>query len=82
MSIGIIGKKVGMTRVYDSAGKLTPVTVILAGGNTLTQRKTVEKDGYAAVQVGFDTQKAQRLSLRRVASPKRKSPSFVSTPST
>ncbi len=62
MSIGIIGKKVGMTRVYDSAGKLTPVTVILAGGNTLTQRKTVEHDGYAAVQVGFDTQKAQRLS--------------------
>ena len=62
MSIGIIGKKVGMTRVYDSAGKLTPVTVILAGGNTLTQRKTVEIDGYEAVQMGFDTQLKQRLS--------------------
>ena len=54
MSIGIIGKKVGMTRVYDSAGRLTPVTVILAGGNTLLQRKTVENDGYEAVQVGFE----------------------------
>ncbi len=62
MSIGIIGKKVGMTRVYDSAGRLTPVTVILADGNTLTQRKTVEIDGYEAVQVAFDTQKKQRLS--------------------
>ena len=62
MSIGIIGKKVGMTRVYDSAGRLTPVTVILAGGNTLLQRKTVENDGYEAVQVGFDVQKKQRLS--------------------
>ncbi len=62
MSIGIIGKKVGMTRIYDAAGKLTPVTVIAAADNVLVQRKTVEIDGYDAVQVGFDTQKKQRLT--------------------
>ncbi len=62
MSIGIIGKKVGMTRIYDAAGKLTPVTVIAAENNTLLQRKTVDTDGYDAVQVGFDTQKKQRLT--------------------
>ncbi len=41
---------------------LTPVTVIAAGGNVVLQRKTVEKDGYAALQVGFDTQKEQRVT--------------------
>ena len=62
MAIGLIGKKLGMTRVYDSKGILTPVTVIDCGGNILLQRKTVEKDGYEAVQVGFDTQKPQRCN--------------------
>ena len=62
MSIGIIGRKVGMTRVYDASGKITPVTVIAAEGNTLVQRKTMENDGYAAVQVGFHTQKKQRVT--------------------
>ena len=49
MSIGLLGKKVGMTRIYDAAGKLMPVTVIAAENNVLAQRKTVENDGYAAV---------------------------------
>lgn len=62
MSIGLIGKKLGMTRIYDAKGNLTPVTVIAAGGNVVLQRKTVERDGYAALQVGFDTQKEQRVS--------------------
>ena len=62
MSIGLLGKKVGMTRIYDAAGKLMPVTVIAAENNVLAQRKTVETDGYAAIQVGYDTQKKQRLS--------------------
>jgi len=62
MKIGLLGKKVGMTRVYDEAGKAVPVTVIEAGGNTLLQVKTEEKDGYAGVQVGFDTQKPQRVT--------------------
>lgn len=51
MSIGVLGKKIGMTRVYDSAGVMTPVTVILVEPNTVTQVKTVEKEGYAAVQL-------------------------------
>lgn len=62
MSIGLIGKKLGMTRIYDAKGVITPVTVINCGGNVALQRKTVEKDGYNAVQVGFDTQKPQRVT--------------------
>ena len=62
MKIGLLGKKLGMTRVYDDKGKATAVTVIEAGGNTATQLKTQETDGYTAVQVGFDQQKPQRVS--------------------
>ena len=62
MKIGLLGKKIGMTRVYDEKGKATPVTVIEAGGNTALQIKTTEKDGYAGIQVGFDTQKEQRVT--------------------
>jgi large subunit ribosomal protein L3 len=62
MSIGLLGKKIGMTSVYDANGRLRPVTVIAAGDNTLLRRLTMENDGYAAVQVGFDTQKESRLT--------------------
>ena len=62
MKIGLLGKKLGMTRVYDAKGRITAVTVIEAGGNTVVQSKTVEKEGYAAIQVGYDDQKPQRLS--------------------
>ena len=48
MSIGLLGKKIGMTRVYDEKGKLRPVTVIAAGDNTLLRVKTTENDGYSA----------------------------------
>jgi large subunit ribosomal protein L3 len=61
MKIGLLGKKLGMTRVYDAKGVVTPVTVIEAGGNTLLQKKTAETDGYVGVKVGFDTQKEQRV---------------------
>lgn len=62
MSIGILGKKLGMTRVYDAKGRIRPVTVIEAGGNRVLQVKTKEKEGYSAVQVGFADQKEQRVS--------------------
>lgn len=62
MSIGLLGTKLGMTRLYDDKGKITPVTVISAGGNRVLQVKTVETDGYAAVQVGHGEQKPQRVS--------------------
>lgn len=60
--IGLLGKKLGQTRVYDANGTLIPVTVILAGPNRVIQTKTVENDGYKAVQLGFDDQKEQRLT--------------------
>ncbi len=62
MSIGLLGRKIGMTRVYDESGNSTPVTVIEAGGNTLLQVKTADKDSYSAIQVGFATQKPQRIT--------------------
>jgi large subunit ribosomal protein L3 len=62
MKIGLLGRKIGMTRVYDANGKATPVTVIEAGGNTVVQVKNPETDGYSAVQVGFDSQKESRVT--------------------
>jgi large subunit ribosomal protein L3 len=62
MKIGLLGKKIGMTRVYDDKGNATPVTVIEAGDNTALQIKTEENDGYSGVQVGFDKQKEQRVT--------------------
>jgi large subunit ribosomal protein L3 len=62
MSIGLLGKKLGMTRLYDDSGKATPVTVIAAEGNRILQVKTKETDGYTAVQVGYGDQKPQRVS--------------------
>lgn len=54
---GIIGKKVGMTSIFDANGKNIPVTVILAGPNYVTQVRTKDVDGYDAVQLGFDDKK-------------------------
>src|ERR1700732_1899156 len=62
MKIGLLGRKIGMTRVYDANGKATPLTVIEAGGNTVLQLKNPERDGYTAVQVGFGSQKESRVS--------------------
>ena len=62
MSIGLLGKKIGMTSVYDANGRLRPVTVIAAGDNTLLRRLTTENDGYSAIQVGFDVQKESRVT--------------------
>lgn len=62
MKVGLLGKKLGMTRVYDEKGRSTAVTVVLAGGNVLVQRKTKSTDGYSSVKVGFDAQKPQRLA--------------------
>jgi large subunit ribosomal protein L3 len=61
MSIGLLGKKLGMTRLFDERGRLTTATVIEASGNRILQVKNVEKDGYRAVQVGFGDQKPQRI---------------------
>jgi large subunit ribosomal protein L3 len=59
---GLIGKKVGMTQLFDDSGKAVPVTVIKAGPCYVTQVRTVDQDGYKAVQLGFYETKPQRLS--------------------
>ena len=53
MKKGIIGRKLGMTQIFDEKGRVIPVTVINAGPCTVVQKKTVEKDGYSAVQLGY-----------------------------
>ena len=60
--LGLIGKKLGQTSVYDAQGNIVPVTVVLAGPNRVIQCKTPETDGYKAVQLGFDPQKESRLT--------------------
>ncbi len=63
---GIIGRKVGMTRIFDDAGNAIPVTVIEAGPCPVTYVRTQEADGYAAVQLGFGAQKATRAAKAEV----------------
>lgn len=62
MTKGLIGKKIGMTQLFDEKGKIIPVTVVEAGPCTVVQKKTVENDGYAAVQIGFGDVKVQRVN--------------------
>ncbi len=62
MPTGLLGKKVGMTRIYDENGKAIPVTVVVAGPCVVVQRKTVERDGYEAVQLGFEPVAHARLN--------------------
>jgi large subunit ribosomal protein L3 len=57
----LLGKKLGMTQVFDEEGKLIPVTVIEAGPCSVVQRKTAATDGYEAVQLGFGAQKPERV---------------------
>ena len=58
----LIGKKIGMTRVYDDAGVQVPVTVVQVGPCVVVQRKSAKPDGYEAVQLGFEEQKESRLT--------------------
>ena len=62
MNKTLVGKKVGMTQIFDSEGKVIPVTVIEVGPCTVTQIKTVEQDGYTAVQLGFGDVKERKLT--------------------
>ena len=62
MKKGIIGKKIGMTQIFDEVGNVIPVTVIKAGPCVVAQKKTVETDGYNAVQLGFEEVKEKHLT--------------------
>ena len=62
MKKGLIGKKIGMTQIFDEAGNAVPVTVVEAGPCVVTQIKTIENDGYEAIQVGFGDVKVNRVN--------------------
>ncbi len=62
MKKGLIGRKVGMTQIFDEKGNVIPVTVVELGPCTVTQKKTTENDGYNAVQLGFDDMKVTRTN--------------------
>ena len=62
MKKGIIGKKIGMTQIFDAKGNVVPVTVVEAGPCVVVQKKTVENDGYAAIQLGFGDVKADKVN--------------------
>jgi len=62
MKKGIIGKKIGMTQIFDEIGNVIPVTVIEAGPCVVAQKKTVEKDGYSSVQLGFEDVSERKLT--------------------
>lgn len=62
MKKGIIGKKVGMTQIFDESGKIIPVTVVEAGPCVVVQKKTEQNDGYEAIQIGFGDAKPHKIS--------------------
>ncbi len=62
MKKGLVGKKIGMTQIFDGEGRSIPVTVIEAGPCVVVQKKTVEKDGYSVIQVGFGPKKTHRVN--------------------
>ena len=62
MNKGLIGKKLGMTQIFDEQGKVIPVTVIEAGPCVVAQVKTVESDGYNAIQLGFGDVKESKVN--------------------
>lgn len=62
MKKAILGKKVGMTQIFDKDGKAIPVTVIQAGPNVVVQKKTMENDGYSSIQVGFEDLDEKKLN--------------------
>ncbi|MCL2064189.1 MAG: 50S ribosomal protein L3 [Candidatus Cloacimonetes bacterium] len=64
--VGLIGKKIGMSQIFDGNGKVIPVTLVQAGPCTVVQRKAVEADGYTSIQLGFE-----EIPERKVAKPQR-----------
>ena len=67
----IYGKKIGMTQIFDEAGRVVPVTVIEAGPCTVVQKKTAEKDGYEAIQLGYETVPERKLTKPEVGHQKK-----------
>ena len=62
MALGLVGRKVGMTRIFGEGGEAIPVTILEVVANRITQKKTADKDGYSAVQLAFGSKKSNRLN--------------------
>ena len=71
MEKALIGKKIGMTQIFDEAGRVVPVTLIQAGPCTVVQKKTAEKDGYEAIQLGFENAKEKHLTKPEIGHQKK-----------
>ena len=71
MQKAIIGKKIGMTQIFDEAGRVVPVTLIEAGPCTVVQKKTAEKDGYEAIQLGFENAKEKHMTKPEIGHQKK-----------
>ena len=71
MEKAIIGKKIGMTQIFDETGCVVPVTLIQAGPCTVVQKKTAEKDGYEAIQLGFENAKEKHLTKPEIGHQKK-----------
>ena len=71
MEKAIIGKKIGMTQIFDESGRVVPVTLIQAGPCTVVQKKTAEKDGYEAIQLGFENAKEKHLTKPEIGHQKK-----------
>ena len=71
MQKAIIGKKIGMTQIFDEAGRVVPVTLIQAGPCTVVQKKTAEKDGYEAIQLGFENAKEKHMTKPEIGHQKK-----------
>ena len=71
MQKAIIGKKIGMTQIFDEAGRVVPVTLIQAGPCTVVQKKTAEKDGYNAIQLGYENVPERKLTKPEVGHQKK-----------
>ena len=74
MSKGILGRKIGMTQIFSAQGELIPVTVIEVSNNVVLQVKTVENDGYAAVQLGFGDAKVKNSTKAAIMHAKKANP--------
>ena len=71
MKKAIIGKKIGMTQIFDEAGRVVPVTLIQAGPCTVVQKKTAEKDGYNAIQLGYEAVPERKLTKPEIGHQKK-----------
>ena len=78
MEKAIIGKKIGMTQIFDEAGRVVPVTLIQAGPCTVVQKKTAEKDGYEAIQLGFQETAERKLTKPELGHQKKRSEEHTS----